>query len=303
MFKRRSDLPLDRDPASRFLPWLIAFMVFLAILALAAVLVLRQVSSKWDSGLSGTLTVQVPPAGILKGAPSDPERLARLDAERLDKVLAVLRETPGVRHFEVLPGTRVARLLEPWLGKESGIAGLPLPQLVDVRTADGGGLDEAALEKRLAAAAPGTQVDSHRVWLNRLLSLLRSVQLLTLAVLGLIVAATVATVVFTTRTGLAIHGDVIEVLHLTGAQDSYIARQFGSHALGLGLKGGLQGLVLALPTLWAVGFLYSGGSGLLPPLRLGAVEWAGVAAIPLCVAVLAMMTARLTVLRSLARMP
>lgn len=300
---RRSDLPLDRDPASRFLPWLIAFMVFLAILALSGVLVLRQISSKWDSGLSGTLTVQVPPAGILKGAPSDAERLARMDAQRLEKVLGVLRETPGIRHFEVLPGTRVARLLEPWLGKDSEIAGLPLPQLIDVRTAEGSGLDEAALAKRLDAAAPGAQVDSHRVWLNRLLSLLRSVQLLTVGVLGLIVAATVATVVFTTRTGLAIHGDVIEVLHLTGAQDTYIARQFGSHALGLGLKGGLQGLALALPTLWGIGYLYSGGSGLLPPLSMGWGEWIGVAVIPLSVAALAMVTARMTVLRSLARMP
>ena len=35
MFTRRSDLPLDKDALSRFLPWLIAFMVFLAVLAMA----------------------------------------------------------------------------------------------------------------------------------------------------------------------------------------------------------------------------------------------------------------------------
>ena len=304
MFGRRSDLPLDKDPATRFLPWLIAFMVFLAVLALAGVLVLQQVSSKWDSGLSGTLTVQVPPADILKGAPSDAKRLAQMDATRLKRVMKVLRDTPGIRHMEVLPGTRVARLLEPWLGRGADVAGLPLPQLIDVRTKDGEAVDEAALAVKLAAAAEGTQVDSHRVWLNRLLSLLHSVQVLALAVLGFIIAATIGTVMFTTRTGLAVHFDVIEVLHLTGAQDTYIARQFGHHALGLGLKGGLLGLALALPTLWVIGYLGdSGQGGLLPPLGMGVVEWVAVAAIPLAVAVLARTTARRTVLRSLARMP
>ena len=41
MFARRSDLPLDKDALSRFLPWLIAFMVFLAVMAMAGVLVLN----------------------------------------------------------------------------------------------------------------------------------------------------------------------------------------------------------------------------------------------------------------------
>jgi cell division transport system permease protein len=304
IFARRSDLPLDKDPATRFLPWLIAFMVFLAVLAMAGVLVLHQMSARWDSGLSGTLTVQVPPADILKGAPSDARRLADMNTKRLDDVLAALRDVPEISHTEVLPETRIQRLLKPWLGEGASVAGLPLPQLIDVRTRAGAEVDEKALGERLRAAAPGTRVDSHRVWLNRLLSLLRSIQALALAVLGFIVAATVGTVVFTTRTGLAVHFDVIEVLHLTGAHDTYIARQFGQHALGLGLKGGLLGLALALPTLWVIGWLAGDGAGgLLPKLALGPLEWAAVALIPVAVATLAMVTARRTVLRSLARMP
>ena len=62
MFTRRSDLPLDKDALSRFLPWLIAFMVFLAILAMAGMLVLNATASRWDQGIRGTLTVQVMPA-------------------------------------------------------------------------------------------------------------------------------------------------------------------------------------------------------------------------------------------------
>lgn len=302
MFQRRSDLPLDKDPASRFLPWLIAFMVFLAVLALSGVTVLHHMAENWDSDVSGTLTVQIPPAEILKGAPSNPKRLKAQDKQRLDSVMKVLRETPDIQHAEVIPAARVARLLEPWLGRGAQVADLPLPRLIDVRLKDGATLNEPALAARLKGVAFGTQIDSHRVWLNRLLSLLRSVQGLAIAVLAFILAATVGTVIFTTRTSLAIHRDITEVLHLTGAHDTYIARQFGAHALRLGLKGGALGLALALPTLWAVGSLADGG-GLLPTLQMGWGGWIAVAALPILVAVLAMTTARRTVLGSLARMP
>ena len=58
-----------------------------------------------------------------------------------------------------------------------------------------------------------------------------------------------AAVIFTTRTGLAVHRDVIEVLHLIGARDSYIANGFAYHAWWTGLRGGLFGAILAAASL------------------------------------------------------
>ena len=111
------------------------------------------------------------------------------------------------------------------------------------------------------------------------------------------------TVIFTTRTGLSIHKEAIEVLHLIGAQDSYIAGQFAARAMMLGLKGGLIGMALGLPALYLVGSLAESlEEAALPDLSFGPIEWAIFAIIPLCVAGLAMTTARSTVLRSLARM-
>ena len=62
MFTRRTDLHLERDSLGQFLPWLIAFMVYLSILALAGMLVLDDIARRWDKGISGTLTVQVAPS-------------------------------------------------------------------------------------------------------------------------------------------------------------------------------------------------------------------------------------------------
>ncbi|WP_247879090.1 hypothetical protein [Azospirillum brasilense] len=59
--RRNSDLPLAKDPTSRFLMWLTALMVYLAALALAGALLVSDMTRRWDSGLAGGLTVQVMP--------------------------------------------------------------------------------------------------------------------------------------------------------------------------------------------------------------------------------------------------
>ena len=114
----------------------------------------------------------------------------------------------------------------------------------------------------------------------------------------------VTMVIFATRMGLAIHGRVIELLHLVGAQDSYVAREFQRHALKLALRGGALGLLLAILTVFLIGRVLGGGeAAALPDFTLRPVEWALLALLPLVVAAVAMVTARLTVLRTLSRMP
>jgi len=291
-FSRRSDLPLDRDAHSRFLPWLIAFMVFLAVLALAGVLVLKQVAARWDQGVSGTLSIQVPPADV----PS-------ADETRLGEVLKVLATTGGIDRYEVITDQRMAALLKPWLGDIRDMAELPLPQLIDVKLKPGNELDLAVLEDQLKVVVPGVSIDDHQIWLAKLVSLIRTVQGVATLILIFIACATIGTVIFTTRTGLAIHREAIEVLHLIGAHDTYIAGQFSNRALMLGLKGGILGLLLGVPTILGVGYLAGQTDGfLLPGMHLTTIHWIGVACLPVFVASIAMMTARTTVMRTLAGM-
>jgi cell division transport system permease protein len=135
------------------------------------------------------------------------------------------------------------------------------------------------------------------------------VEVTALLVILVIAAASVLTVVFTTRTGLAVHREVIEVLHLIGARDGYIARQFEREALRLGLAGGAAGLALAVLTLLALGHaaaataLLGDEVRLLPALHLATWQWASLCLLPAAAALVAVATARLTVLRALARMP
>jgi cell division transport system permease protein len=121
-----------------------------------------------------------------------------------------------------------------------------------------------------------------------------------------VTALIVAIVIFTARIGLAIHRSVIELLHLLGAQDAYIARQFQVHALSLGLRGGVIGAAAAALTVVILG---PAGHMLELPVPIatyGIFDWrvwlllivTGIAA-----GGVAMVTARITVLRQLAQMP
>jgi len=293
MFRTKYDLPLQRDVTGRFLPWIIALMVYLAILALSGSMVLSDMARRWDKGLAGTLTVQVPP--LPEGTPS-------LDA-RVQSALGVLRATPGLSRAEPLKHEEMAGLLEPWLGSGALSTDLPVPALIDVTMA-GGRIDVRGLAQRLRAAVPGTEVDDHAAWLKDLLAIARAVEMVALGVVALVGGAAVATVIFVSRAGLAIHGPVVELLHVMGAPDRYVARQFQSHVLGLAVRGGLIGTVLAAATLF--GLARAGGefsAGLLPDMSLTPVQLLALVGVPVTAAVLTAITARLTVMRALARLP
>ena len=267
-------------------------MVFLAVLAIGGILVLNATAARWDQGVGGTLTVQI-------AATEDPAR----DQNNLQEVLNVIAAASGIERYVIIEEEHMMTLLEPWLGSSANVNDLPLPKLIDVGLADEAQFDLKDFTRTLQARVPDATVDDHRIWLQRLVNLIRTVEFIAMAILVFIALATMGTVIFTTRTGLSIHKEAIEVLHLIGAQDSYIAGQFAARAMMLGLKGGLIGMALGLPALYLVGSLAESlEEAALPDLSFGPIEWAIFAIIPLCVAGLAMTTARSTVLRSLARM-
>ncbi|MGE0153410.1 MAG: cell division protein FtsX [Reyranellaceae bacterium] len=294
------DLPLDRDETARFLPWIVAFIVFLAALALAATLVVGEAVSAWNRGLSDALTVQVPPPQR-----ADPPALQ----QRIDTVLAALRGMPAVAVAEPVPEARVRALLEPWLGSAAAFEALPLPALIEVRLRDPEKADLGLMKRQLEAIAPDISVDSHRLWLDALTGRVRWAQIIALGVVLLNALAAVGTVVFATRTGLMVHLRIIEVLHLMGATDRYIARQFAMQALRLGLRGGVIGIVpalLALVLLTRVGGDWAGGEiggWLGPDVALRPWQWACLLLVPLVTAAIAVATAWRTVMRTLEKLP
>lgn len=311
MLGLRTDLPLERDAAARFLPWILGFMVYLAALAVGAALVTDRLADRWQSGLTGNLTVEVPFAENLGVA----EKSAALD-----RIIDLLSATPGIAGTTLLDDREIARLLDPWLGGKAAELDIPLPSLIAVAINPGASLDRAQLQRDLTAIQPGALIDDHSDWIGDALSFLRGLKMLAALLTGLVLAATALTIVFVTRTGLSIHRGVIEIVHLIGAPDAYIAQQFQAQALRHGLVGGVIGTLLAGATLIGIDHLlqfsnqtmgaitgegvpaaeFAGSLGL--DARLLPWQWAVLGLLPVAATLIAMVTARWTVLRSLARL-
>ena len=287
---RQRDLPLDRDSAGLFLPAIIGFMVFLAALALAGSMAVDNLLAHWQGAIEAAFTVQLPPVEGESSAAA---------ADRRSRALASLANVPGVRSAILLSDADKARLLEPWLGADAVHLDLPLPDLIAVTVDGKSAVDLASLATTLQSVSPGAAIDDHGRWREAIGKAAEAANLALLGLLLLIGLAAALTVVFVARAGLAAHRQVIEILHLVGAHDGYVARQFQRHAFSRGLAGGIVGAGVAAGIFLAAERWLPGLDS--RALALRPLQWLAVALLPLAAALLAMATARYTVLRSLRR--
>lgn len=290
MIRFRADLPFERDQATRFVPWIVALMVFLGALALAAATAVGGAIDRWDNNLSGRITVQVP------ADKASPKALTRL--------VDALSATPGIAQAELLSAAATRALVEPWLGKIDADLELPLPAVIDVETEAGAKFDVNLLAGRLHKITPGVIVDDHRVWLLQLIRVARTVEWVAFSILALIGLTAIAAVIFATRSGLAVHAAIINLLHVMGARDAYIARQFQMQAMMMGIRGGVIGSVAAIVVLVVLTTMSAGiDVALLPSAALSPAQWPLLLIVPVAAVMITMATARMTVLRALAGMP
>lgn len=250
-------------------------MAFLVVFALALSLATGRLADRWSSELARSSTVRISaPAGQM-------DAQTRAAAE-------VLRTTPGVAQARVLSSDEQKALLAPWFGPDLPIDSLPIPQLIEV-IEDGNGYDVEGLRLRLSAEAPGAVLDDHTRWRKPLVKAADRLRTLGLFSILLIAMATGAMITLAANAALAANKQVIRVLRLVGAQDTYIAqafvRRFTLRALTGAAAGSVLGMlaILLLPSAsTAGGFLtglgFQGWHWLwpivIPPLAAGVAFWA-----------------------------
>jgi cell division transport system permease protein len=295
MLFRRSDLPLDRDPAGGFLPWIVGLMVYLAALALAGAVLADGLVERWRSDLADAVTVQVFPA--------DEAESAEARARRVEETVRFLAVLPGVAAARPVPQSEVMRLLEPWLGSGNLAEDLPLPALIAVELIPGAQVDLGETKRRLAEAVPGAVLEDHKPWLGDLGRLAQGIEILAIVTMTLVAFASILTIVFVSRSALAQHLEVIQVLSLIGARDSYIAAQLQAYSFRLATLGAAFGVALAIATVVAGNALLGRAeTGLLPMVQSFSWRWLLLLLPVPAAGLIAVATTRATVLRQLRRL-
>lgn len=273
-------------------PWVIAIMITLTVIAAAGGLALGKLANTARGELSGAVTVQI----IEANAPLRDEQVAA--ATRM------LAQDTAVESFRAVPQEELDQLLEPWLGTGDAGNAVPIPALIDVQLRHAASEAEVArLQAQLEQAAPAARVDAQSHWLQPVYSALSAMQYLALSLIALLMLTSVAAVWLAARSSFTNHHETVEIIHLLGGTDPQIARIFQRSVAIDALLGGMAGVALGAAAVWLIAQQFAGlDSGMVSGGGLDVTDWLLIATIPLAGVGIAMLTARLTVTSALRRM-
>ena len=215
------------------MPWVIAIMVTLTVMAAAAGLALSNLARNASAEISGGVTVQ-----IVEAAPLERNRQAEV-------ALALLSNRDDVAQVRRVPDSELEGLIEPWLGEAAGTGdeAIPIPALIDARLR--GAVTEGRLEAlraQLTASVPSAKVDAQAGWLAPVFQAIASLQWLAIGLVLLLAATSAAAVWLAARSALGSNRETIEIVHLLGGTDRQIAQIFQRSIAVDAVVGGIVGL-------------------------------------------------------------
>lgn len=288
-----ADIAFARDDARSILPAMVACLIgFVCLLMSFSISLSAHVSGSARSA-SASIQVEVP------------QTIAR-DKAQMKRVLDVIRATEGVEKTRILDHAAMQTILKPWLGSDVMLGTLDVPVLIDITSAMDGSIpliNQEALLSRLTPLAPGVSLHAHGPWQR---DVERAGQLIHACFIGLsllLIGCVVGMVILLSRTGLKLHFKTVSLLHLFGATDDYILKQFQWNTARLVARGAVVGVGIAILAFFVLKEGISvGESPLLPAISFGVGHMVLWLLLPVFAAVMAMMVARFTVQHMLTTM-
>ena len=271
----------ESDARDGALIFVVAVLCFLACMTALGVIAADRAARGWADQLVGEATVIVRP----KGAES-PDSAAARAAETLAGV-------EGVTEARALEREKAYELIKPWLGDVADLEDLPVPRLVAVELDRKAQPTVATLDAALKAQGLDATVDDHSLWIKDITRSAGVARWIGASIFLLIAGAAAAVIAFATRAGLAARRDVVEVLHLAGAEHVLIAKLFQARFARIAATAGVFGAVAAV-LMGAALRLIGGGEGLTPVLPVAWYDLLAVVPCPLLAALVASVAARFT---------
>lgn len=294
------DLTQDREVGSRFVLSVISLMVFMGVLALGLCFIMNNMSQSWSADLENSMTVEIP-ARASDGTIRNASDLRNIRAEMIEAI----KDAEILQEVAAIPASEIKETLLPWLGSAADFVDLPIPAMIHIKVKHNvSAADSETIDTILKTISADVIIDRHETWLRDLARLTGSLALVGIGLIVLIIATIALAVSGAVRARLASHADEVDLLHLMGAPDTMIVKQFREHVLGLTVRGCILGFMIGLITLITAGLLAGRLDLALSDIKpFSILQWAGLALMPFGVISLAMITAKNTVLSVLKKMP
>lgn len=287
MSRRDSPLLPSTDAREAALFFVIGALCFLAALAALTTRGTYKAAEAWGAQIEGDITV------VMR------------DTDRRTAQAVTDRVSGFANVFEarLLSQEEVEILLEPSLGPGGLPEGLPIPMLMVVQADMAVGDPSPDIARILSEMGVDGDVAGNAGYADNVRGALGVLRLVALSIVALLSATAIAVIAFATHAALLARRDIVDVLHLSGAEDRYIAALFERRFWILALQAGLGGAVAALMVTALIVFTGSGSQGveaqLLPRLSLDFWDIVILLVTPIAAGLAARMAARLTVLNSL----
>jgi cell division transport system permease protein len=241
-------LPADSRQV-RPLTIVVAIMCALGCLAALGATAGFRAADTWTSDLKSAMTIVVQ-------NPRDDAALAR--------AAQIASGVEGVTRATAMSRDRAKDLLKNY-GTDMGatLDALPAPRLIEIGVAAKQTRVAERLDTALKAGGFTSFVNDHSRFTGEVLRTSALVRILALAALIALVVAAISSIAFAARAALETRRDAVEILHLVGAHDEFVAREVQTRFLRLGLvAGGIGALVAGAIMLIGVGVFAIGATDL-----------------------------------------
>jgi cell division transport system permease protein len=223
-------LPADSRQV-RPLTIVVSIMCALGCLAAFGAAAGFRAANTWTSDLKSRMTVVV----------QNPR-----DDAALTRAAQIVARVDGVTGADAMSKQRAKDLLKNY-GTDMGatLDALPAPRLIEVGVAAGQTKVDVRIDAALKAAGYTSFVNDHSRFTGEIIKTSAVVRILALSALVALMVAAIASIAFAARAALETRRDAVEILHLVGAQDIFVAREVQARFLRLGLIAGGIGALAA----------------------------------------------------------
>jgi cell division transport system permease protein len=241
-------LPADSRQV-RPLTIVVSIMCALGCLAALGAAAGFRAADTWTSDLKSGMT------GVIQN-PRDDQALLRAEQ--------IVASVEGVTRAKAMSRERAKDLLKNY-GTDMGatLDELPTPRLIEIGVAAKQNNVAQRVDAALKSAGYTSFVDDHSRFTGEILRTSAVLRILALSALVALMVAAIASIAFAARAALETRRDAVEILHLVGAKDEFVAREVQTRFLRLGLiAGGIGAAVAGVIMLVGIGIFAIGATDL-----------------------------------------
>ena len=289
----KTDIAFKTDLNKSFLPFITAFMVFVASITLATALIGNNITSDWNQHMSNNITIQVLPDMKAKNPSQEIE-------SRIKNITKILKQTPGIKSYYAMTKDETTELLKPWIGDKLDIT---LPRIISTQISDIIPLNLEALTKEIKNYSSLIKLETYEDWMYDFKSTISAIQTLLSLIILLILATTAITISYATKSGLNINKKVINIMHMVGATNKYISTHFSRQMMILAISGGIAGYIISCIVIFILKSISKDlSNGIISNFEFPSYIYLEMLIIPIIAGIIAKISAILTIKKELNKM-